>query len=54
MPIVPKFNTSEPKGRMQDVWFEPNFTKEEWQSKKDGIADLAKGQYSHAHGGPKR
>lgn len=54
MAIVPKFNTANPKGRMQDVWFEPAFTQDEWHNMKGGIADLAKGQYSHTHGGPKR
>jgi len=44
MPIKPKFNTENPKGRMQDVWFEPAIEKEEWELMKNDIADLAKGQ----------
>lgn len=54
MPIKPVFNTANPKGRMQDVWFELNFTKEQWAAKKGSIDDLRKGQYSEIHGGPKR
>jgi len=28
MPVVPKFNTKNPLGRMKDLWFEPNLPKD--------------------------
>jgi len=28
MPVVPRFNTKNPLGRMKDLWFEPNLPKD--------------------------
>lgn len=55
MPIRPKFNTTNPAGRMMDLWYEPAFDQAEWEQKiKPSVPDSAKGMYSDIHGGPRR
>ena len=32
MPVLPAFNTTNPTGRVTDMWYAPAFTKQEWES----------------------
>ena len=39
MPVIPQFNTESPTGKVTDMWYVPNFTKEEWESEiKDSLS----------------
>jgi acetyl-CoA C-acetyltransferase len=39
MPVIPQFNTESPTGKVTDMWYVPNFTKEEWESAiKDSLS----------------
>lgn len=49
MPVVPRFNTKTPKGRMQDLWFVPNLPSDFDRLK---VPDDRRGMYSKLHEGP--
>jgi acetyl-CoA C-acetyltransferase len=47
MPVEPRFNTTDPKGKVTDMWYVPAFTREEWDSFiKASIPEKARGSNS--------
>jgi len=47
MPMRPRF-AKDPRGRMLDLWFEPDLPKD---FDKYKVEDIKRGMYSNAHGG---